>query len=210
MMNPAISSLRVHAVYVIVEDGRCAYNRAFSEAAPAPHLVSAMLTAMQVFIREVTGNYFTNVDAGPFSFIAEKAGPFSVVIISGKSEETFEKAKYLTIRFMKRYKGTIENWKGETIEFADFDKDVDLIFGRYDEPRKDPTRPLDVFTLMNLDHKYQVLAKALIGIKEAKVERIAEKAGEGVAEAQIKLDDMVEKGYVGRFSLNNEKVYFVF
>ncbi|MHA2251282.1 MAG: winged helix-turn-helix domain-containing protein [Candidatus Kariarchaeaceae archaeon] len=200
---------RVHSVYIIVEDGRCAYDKAFSELAPSPHLVSAMLTAMQVFIKEVTGSYFSEISAGPFSFISEKAGPFSVVLVSTKSEEAIEKAKYLTLRFIRRFKSSIEDWSGETIDFQDFDEDVEIVFGPQNDVRVDPKKPLDAIALIQLKHELQEIAKYLLQKEEKTVDEIAEELSLSKYVVFDQINELYDLGYIGRFEKDSNLVYFV-
>ena len=210
-MVPIVSSdrIRIHAVYVIAEDGRTAYYRAFSNQAPTPHLVSAMLTAMQVFIKEVTGSYFTEVHAGPFSFVSEKAGPFSVVIVSEKSHKSLDRAKFLTLRFIRKYRSAIENWTGQTVEFADFDEDVEEVFGKLDDIRIDPINPLDVMTLLTIHEKYQPVVKYLLTKGEVSLDHIAIEFEDDRFILHGYLEELVKLGHVGRFIKEGNFWYFV-
>ncbi len=201
--------IRVHAIYVIAEDGRTAFHKAYSNNAPPTHLVSAMLTAMQVFIKEVTGENFSEVTAGPFTFVSEKVGPFSVVIISSKSHKITEKAKFLTLRFIRKYKNAIENWGGETVIFADFEKDVEDIFGKVEDIRIDPKNPLDIFRILSLPEEFQPIVKYLLIKGEAPLTEISDKLNIGRYILQKKLESMVEQGNIGRYVKDQDFVYFI-
>lgn len=200
---------RAHAVYIIVDDGRCAYFKAFSELAPSPHLVSAMLTAMQVFIKEVTGSFFSEVTAGPFSFVSEKAGPFSVVLVSTKSSEALAKAKYLVLRFIRRYQSALDQWKGETLDFQNFDIDVADVFGNQEDIRIDPKIPLDSISLIKLKPNLQKVAKQLLTKEEVSVDQLAEELGESRFKVYANLNELFELGHVGRYTKDRKLIYFI-
>lgn len=203
------SKLRVHAIYVIIEDGRCAYFKEFSELAPSPHLVSAMLTAMQVFVKEVVGTNFSEVTAGPFTFISEKAGPFSVVLVSGKSKTVTEKAKYLVLRFMRKYQGIIEDWNGEMYDFHDFDQDVEEVFGMVDVLRSDPKVPLDALALIELSPELQAIAQLALRKIELTTKMTAKALDMPEFAIDHKLKRMFELGYFGRYAYKGDYVYFL-
>lgn len=201
--------MRIHAVYVIVDDGRCAYFKAFSEIAPSSHLVSAMLTAMQVFVKEVVGSNFSEVTAGPFSFISEKAGPFSIVVVGSKSEEASEKSKYLVLRFIRKYKSKIEGWKGELIDFEDFDEDVHEVFGMTEGVRVDPKAPLDALALLQIEERLQPVAKRILAKDQVSIEEMAKDMGLTLIVTANLLNDLFELGYIGRFRRDDQTYYFI-
>lgn len=203
------ASSKIHAVYVIVDDGRCAYSKAYSEIAPSPHLVSAMLTAMQVFINEVLGTFFSEVTAGPFSFISEQAGPFSVVIVGKKSEGNVEKAKYLVLRFIKRYKSHIEQWNGEMMDFNEFDEDVHDIFGNIEDIRIDPKIPLDAIALIQLDEDLQSTAKLILTKGEVMIHDVMEHLDLPEFIVKLRLQKLFDMGYTGRFTSGGKFYYFI-
>jgi hypothetical protein len=199
---------RAHAVYVIVDDGRCAYSKAFSEVAPSPHLVSAMLTAMQVFIKEVTGSVLSEVNAGPFSFISEKAGPFSVVLVSTKSNEAIEKAKYLVLRFIRKFKSSIEHWDGDEIDFESFEEDVNEVLGVQEDIRIDPRQPLDAIALIQLRNDLQPIAKYLLTKGEVTVDFVAEDLGFPKMQVYSQLNELFDFGHIGRYTSQGTIFYF--
>lgn len=201
--------LRIHAIYVIVDDGRCAYFKAYSAIAPSAHLVSAMLTAMQVFVREVVGSNFSEVTAGPFSFISEKAGPFSIVVVGTKNPEVMQKSKYLVLRFIRKYKTKIENWKGELIDFEDFDEDVDEVFGQIEDLRIDPKAPLDAIALLTIESELQPVAKLMLAKGEVDSNLTALSLEITEIDANNRLEKLFELGYIGRFSRSGAVYYFV-
>jgi hypothetical protein len=194
---------------VIVDDGRCAYFKAFSAIAPSAHLVSAMLTAMQVFVREVVGSNFSEVTAGPFSFISEKAGPFSIVVVGTKNPEVMQKSKYLVLRFIRKYKSKIEHWKGELIDFEDFDQDVDEVFGLIEDIRIDPKIPLDAIALLQIESDLQPVAKLILGKQEVEKNLTALSLNITEIDATNRLDKLFDLGYIGKFNRSGETFYFV-
>jgi len=204
-----MSNFRPFAIYVIVEDGRCAYFKPFSDNAPPPDLVSALLTAMQGFVREVTGSHFSELTAGPFSFTSEKVGPFSVVIVSNKSEVAVEKAKYLSLRFIKRFRTHIENWKGHTIDFETFDEDVQDIIGVADSIRIDPSIPLDATSLLSLPPNLQSVSKALLTRGELTVHDAAELIGQTPIQVENQMENLLLLGHIGKYKKEGKIYYFV-
>ncbi|OLS26295.1 MAG: hypothetical protein HeimC2_15390 [Candidatus Heimdallarchaeota archaeon LC_2] len=201
--------MRIHAVYVIVDDGRCAYFKAFSEIAPSSHLVSAMLTAMQVFVKEVVGSNFSEITAGPFSFISEQAGPFSIVVVGTKSQEASEKSKYLVLRFIRKYKTMIENWKGELIDFVDFDEDVNEVFGMTEGLRVDPKIPLDAIALLQIKESLQPIARRILARYEISIEDMAKDLDLTFIVTANLLNELFELGYIGRFRRDDKTFYFI-
>jgi len=201
--------MRVHSVYVIVDDGRCAFFKSYSEDAPSQDLVAAMLTAMQSFIREVTGSYFSELTAGPFSFVSEVAGPFQVVMVTSKSDKAVETVQHLGMRFMRKYKQLIENWKGETIDFEDFIIDVNEVVGIGSETlRVDPKNPLNAATLVFLPPELQNIAVGLIQIDQITAEDLAVKLKIDPAIALERCESLLELGHIGKEQNSEGTFYF--
>ena len=204
-----MESFRPYAIYIIIEDGRCAYFKPFSDNAPPPDLVSALLTAMQGFVKEVTGSHFTELTAGPFSFTSERVGPFSVVIVSNKSEIAIEKAKYLSLRFIKRFRMDIENWSGNTIDFETFDEDIQEIIGKVDTIRIDPSVPLDAISLLSLRPQLQSVSKALLTKGALTLPQVIELTGISPIQAENQLEELLLMGHVGKYKKEGQLYYFV-
>jgi hypothetical protein len=200
---------RVHAVYIIAKDGRCAYSRPFSDLAPPEDLVSAMLIAMQGFIFEVTNEYFNELTAGPFMFTLEKAGPFTVTIVSTRSDEVINSAKYLGLRFIKRFRNLIEHWNGDTEAFESFDEDVNEIFEIQTVIRKDPLKPLNAPTLILLPNHLQLVANYLLQNKEGTINQIADGIRESAGNTEKKAQELVSLGHIGQYQRGMDVVYFV-
>lgn len=202
--------MRPHAVYIIAEDGRNAFCKRFSTIAPDEDLISAMIVAMQNFIKEVTGTYFSELTAGPIQFSAQKAGPFYVVLVSTRSEKALEQVKHLGILFMRRYKTLIENWKGETIDFEGFNEDIEEVIGVDPEDlRIDPKNPLDAKTLIFLEQELQQVAKYLIRKKEATIGRLVSDLGIKTEDAIKSVETLFERGHIGKEKVEGVTKYFV-
>lgn len=199
---------RPHGVYIIVDDGRNAYFKGFSDHAPSPDLVSAMLTAMQSFVFEVTGAYFSDLTAGPFSFTSEKVGPFAVVLASTKSEKAEEYTKYLALRFIKRFALLLENWNGETADFEAFDVDVTEIFGVLPSRRIDIKNPIDAATLMTLKQDLQSVVRYLLIKGDSSIEQIAAGINESEILVQTKINELLALGHIGKI-LGTDVRFFV-
>ena len=202
--------MRPHAVYIIAEDGRNAFSKRFSTIAPDEDLISAMIVAMQNFIKEVTGTYFSELTAGPIQFSAERAGPFYVVLVSTRSEKAIEKVKHLGILFMRRYKTQIENWKGETIDFEGFNEDIDQVVGQKPQDlRVDPKHPLDAKTLIFLEPELQDVAKYMLRKKESTIGKLSIDLGiDGDTASQI-IETLFERGHIGKEIIGGVTKYFV-
>ncbi len=202
--------MRPHAVYIIAEDGRNAFSKRFSTIAPDEDLVSAMIVAMQNFIKEVTGTYFSELTAGPIQFSAERAGPFYVVLVSTRSTKAIEKVKHLGILFMRRYKTLIENWKGETIDFEGFNEDIDEVIGHDPQDlRIDPRNPLDAKTLIFLEPELQDIAKYLLRKKETTIGNIASDLNLDTESVLRVVETLFERGHVGKEKIGGTTKYFV-
>ncbi len=202
--------MRPHAVYIIAQDGRNAFSKIFSTKAPNEDLVSAMLVAMQNFVKEVTGTYFSELTAGPIQFSSEKAGPFYVVLVSTRSKLALEKVKHLGILFMRRYKTLIENWKGETIHFEDFEKDIEDVLGEFNEAlRIDPKKPLDATSLIFLEKDIQPVARLILRKRELSPFDVSNALNMDINNAISKLERLFSMGHLGKYEENNETYYFV-
>ena len=168
-----------------------------------------MLTAMQVFVKEVVGSNFSEVTAGPFSFISEQAGPFSIVVVGTKSKEASEKAKYLVLRFIRKYKTMIENWRGELINFVDFDEDVHEVFGMTEGVRVDPKNPLDALALLQIEERLQSVAKRILAKYELSIEEMAKDLDLTFIDTANLLNELFDLGYIGRFRRDDKTFYFI-
>ena len=132
-----------------------------------------------------------------------------MVIVSEKSHKSLDRAKFLTLRFIRKYKSAIENWDGKTVEFADFDEDVDEVFGKLDDIRIDPTNHLDVMTLLTIQEKYQPIVKYLLTKGEISLGQIASEFVDDRFILHEYLEELVKLGHVGRFIRDGEFWYFV-
>ncbi len=132
-----------------------------------------------------------------------------MVIVSNKSEIAIEKAKYLSLRFIKRFRMDIENWSGNTIDFETFDEDIQEIIGKVDTIRIDPSVPLDAISLLSLRPQLQSVSKALLTKGELTLPQVIELTGISPIQAENQLEELLLMGHVGKYKKEGQLYYFV-
>ncbi len=206
-----LSVLRVHSVYIITNDGRAAFSEIFSDIAPPIDLVSAMFIAMQSFVQEVTGNYFSKLSAGPFLFVSERAGEFFIVMVSNQSDEALDKIKQIGVTFLKRYKSKIDNWKGDTKDFESFKANVIEILGlsEVEETRVDPKNTLTSQTLLTLPTDEARVAREMLKVRECDIEELSIMMGEKPIKLIPVIQQLLRKGIIGQENKAGKIHYFI-
>jgi hypothetical protein len=194
------------------DDGRCIYNRYFTPAAPPKNLVTGMLTALQGFVRELTGEFPSILGTEgdhPFTFYFQKRGPVTIVLaISDKISQPTE-INEIGLRFLRNYGADIENWKGQDDYFEAFTEDlIDLLGEDRTSRRVDPKNPINAFTLLSLDVSLQNIAKELINLKETTSQELAERLGLSEYPLRMQLEELVELGHLGRYFSKDGYTYF--
>jgi hypothetical protein len=201
--------MRIYSIYVMLNDGRCIFDQSFTPEAPPKNLITGMLTALQSFVREVTGTYPTHLVAGDFSFHFEKRGPLTVVLTTSYKPETLDELNQISLRFLKKYGNKIETWKGDVASFEDFSDDIEDILGpQSSQTRIDPVEPLNPFLLLEIPAELQDIAKGLIQEREASSEAMTHYTGLSEFLTRLKLEKLVKMGHIGRYNREDEYIYF--
>ncbi len=201
--------MNLDSVYIMVDDGRCIFYYPLTSISPPPQLVTGMLSALQIFILEITGEYPDTLTAGGFSFNLFRSGPITIVIASS-SEITINNELYeLSLRFISRYGNDLRVWKGKLDTFKEFKDDVDNILGIKTQVDKIiPKNPINGFLLLSLEEELIEVAKVIIQIKEGTSEQISKILKNSLYQTQLKLEKLVTMGHIGRVLQLDKILYF--
>jgi hypothetical protein len=194
----------------MLDDGRYLYHQSFTPQGPPISLMTGLLTAMQSFVREVTGSYPTVLSAGGFAFHLEKIGPLTIVLTCSDERKPLQNLSRLGMRFINKFGEKVEDWRGNPSEFTNFKNDIEDILGP-ETVRKHvlPTNPLNSLVLLSLESEFQDVAKAIIQHGEATPIDLVEITSLSEYDIKLKLEQLVSLGHVGRIDKNEEFVYFI-
>jgi hypothetical protein len=206
--------MTIFSIYIILEDGLCIFNQDLIPNPPPTQLVTGLFTAMQDFVSEVTGSNLKNLTAGGYTFIFEKFGPLTIAISTssnvGERIKTMFNIRKIGLRFMKKYGTMIDEFQGDTSVFYSFEDDIKEILGEENIIIKDayPTSPLTPIVLVTLSKDLQATARTLLQLGSGTVETISESSKKTIYETSRDLESLVVIGHVGRFTKDNEIIYF--
>jgi hypothetical protein len=201
--------MRIHAIYVMIHDGRCIFNYPISPTAPPPQLVTGMLSALEIFVQEITGDFPNYLQTGALAFYLNRTGPITIVLTTSKDTIIKNELSDLSLRFMQKFSKKLSSWSGNALMFNDFRTDVVEILG--EKPvaeRINPVDPLSAFKLLELPEKLVDVAKALIQIKEGTAVDVMEINGKTEYMNTIRLEELVRLGHVGRYIQKDMYYYF--
>lgn len=202
--------MRIFSIFVISENGLCLFQQSFTANAPPYGLITGLLTAVQAFVFEVTGDYPTELSTGGFSFHLKKYGPLTFVLTTSSTSKPIENLNTLGLRFMTKFGAIAAKWKGKVSDFHDFKYDVEEVLGKSQiKKRIDPYNPLTGMTLLTLDIELQDVAQALIQSGEASSEELTKITGKSEYITRMKLEKLLELGHVGRTQDDDDFIYFV-
>jgi len=204
-----VINMRVNSLYIMLDDGRCIYNQYFTPTAPPKNLITGMFTALQGFIIEITGRYPTVLSTGQYTFFFQKRGPITIVLSTNEKIKQPSELSEIGLRFLQQFGNEVDAWRGNEGFFDDFYDDlVDLLGVEMTTTRVDPTKPLDPMTLLHLDSEYHPVIKELIRLKNASSNQIADILKDKEFQVRLKLEKLVDKGYIGRYIVDEDYYYF--
>ena len=200
---------RIRAFYVLLEDGTCLFSLPISPM-PESALITAMLSAMQSFIKEVSGTFAQKLSTGGFVFHIEKVGRVSFVLATAEEERPTTELTQLRTKFLHGYGQLIDDFRGVTDHFIPFEDDVKTILDISLEMKKtEPTKQLNSFALLQIKPSLQEIAREVILAKGAKPSDLIEKLDLTEYQVRVLLEELFDMGFIGRYIDGAEYVYFV-
>jgi hypothetical protein len=202
--------MRIYSVFIMLDDGRYLYHQSFTSDAPSVSLSSALLTAVQSFVREVTGSFPTVLSAGGFAFHLEKIGPITIVLTCSDERKPLQSLSQLGMRFINKFGSKVENWRGNPSAFNEFKLDIQDILGEETVQKHIfPDKPLSSLSLLALEAELQETAKTLIQMGEATASQLNEVTGISEYLTKIQLEQLLNLGHVGRRESETDFIYFI-
>ena len=202
-------NMKVFSSYVMLNDGTCIFSAKFLPM-PESALITAMISAMQAFIKEVSGNYAKKLSTGGFVFHIDRVGKLVFILATSEDQRPDEEMGQIRTRFLHKYGASIDSFRGVTDEFTGFEKDLKEILDiKTYENRIEPTKQLNSFALLQIPKDLQPASRALIMKKELNAKQMSEELEITPLEARKLLDELHELGYAGRFHDGWDFIYFV-
>jgi hypothetical protein len=176
---------------------------------PPSALITAMLSAMQAFILEVSGNTAKKLSAGSFVFHIEIIGKVALVLATS-SENRPEELKELRSSFLHKYGSNLASFKGEVDVFYPFEDDVNQILGlEYKEEKVLPSKQLNSFALLQIKSDLQQVAREIVMKKEIKIKELAGILDQTQLITRMQLEELFDLGFIGKYLDGKEFVYFL-
>lgn len=207
--------MSIFSIYVISEDGRCIYNQDLIPNHPPTQLVTGLLTAVQDFVMEVTGDHMQNLTAGGYTFVFEKFGPITIAVSTssniGEKITTMFNIRKIGLRFMKKYGEMLDRWQGDLSVFYSFEEDIRELLGEKNVIMKEayPSKVLTPITLMSINKELQLTGRSLLQMGKGSPEDVAQVTGKTLYETTRDLESLVNLGHIGRFVHDEVIIYFV-
>jgi len=177
---------------------------------PESALITAMISAMQAFIHEVSGAYAKKLSTGGFVFHIDRVGKLIFVLATSDEERPNLELTNLRTRFLHKFGAQITSFRGATDEFRVFEKDVREIFDINSQiHRIEPEKPLTSFALIQIPQELQEAARLFVMKKELSVADIKEETGKTTFEITLTLEKLFELGYIGRYHNGKMFIYFI-
>jgi hypothetical protein len=178
---------------------------------PESALITAMISAMQAFIREVSGTQAKKLSTGHgFVFHIEKVGRISIVVATDEDDRPTEQLTNLRTRFLHKFGGKVDTFRGVTDDFDAFIEDVREIFEiKGTEKRVEPSKQLNSFALIQIKPELQKAARAMVMKKEAGILELKEELETTPFRTRELLEELLELGYIGRYFDGEKIVYYL-
>lgn len=203
-----MSDYKKYAFYIYVRGGTCLFSIEFSPM-PQSALITAMLSAMQAFINEISGDQAKKLSTGGFVFHMESMKEISLVIATSSEERPPELAELRTV-FLHKFGSQIGNFTGDTSLFLDFEEDVLKIL-QFDKlaERIEPTNKLNAYSLLQIRPELQAIAKEAVLKKETRVIELSKILDRSHLIVQMQLEELFDLGFLGKYYDKGEIVYFL-
>ena len=201
--------MKVYACYVMLSDGTCIHASTFFPM-PESALITAMISAMQAFIKEVSGNYAKKVSTGGFVFHLDRVGKVVFILACDDDNRPDTEMNQMRIRFLHKYGASLDNFKGMTDDYLGFEKDIKEIFDIKEMERKiEPQKQLNSFALLQIPKHLQEVARQVIMKKEISAKSLAETLEITNFPAKEYLEDLFSDGFLGRYFNGFDYLYFI-
>jgi hypothetical protein len=169
-----------------------------------------MLTAMQAFLFEVSGNYADKISAGGFVFHVDRVGKISIVLATSADERPSELMSILRTRFLHKYGSYLANFSGVINKFDPFKEDVEEILNlKGVGERIEPKEPLNAFIIMSLNEELQNTAREIILLGEATAQQLSDKLTQSLRVTKSHLERLVAMGHIGRIEIEGGYKYYI-
>ncbi|OLS22360.1 MAG: hypothetical protein HeimC2_29960 [Candidatus Heimdallarchaeota archaeon LC_2] len=199
---------KTFAFYIYVRGGTCLFSIDFSPM-PQSALITAMLSAMQAFINEISGDQAKKLSTGGFVFHMESMKEISLVIATSSETRPSELTELRTV-FLHKFGSKITSFTGDTSLFLDFDEDVLRILkmNTVDE-RIEPKNKLNAYSLLQIRPELQAIAKEAVLKKQTRVSELSKILDRSHLIVQMQLEELFDMGVLGKYSDKGEIVYFL-
>jgi len=193
----------------MMNDGTCLFDTSFYPM-PESALITAMISAMQAFIKEVSGSHAKKLSTGGFVFHLDRVGKIVFILATDDDERPESEIYQLRTRFLHKFGGNLHSFSGMTDEYLPFEEDVYDIFNiQVQEHRVEPSQQLNSFALIQIPSHLQEVARTIVMKKEISTIDLYKELDDTPFQINNKVEELVEMGYIGRYFDGNQKVYFV-
>jgi len=204
----------IYAVYVITDSGNLMFSELFQthENMKDLDLVYGLLTALRMFANEVTKSDIKAFEVEGLAYHFQSFNLFSVVLVTSTLEGPQDYLHNLGLRFMKKY-GEDYIAADKTYDYTQFEsfkEDVEDILGSIVDVSSsiNPTKKLTTAEIFNLPPVTQKVALALLLLEQGSVEEISEETKMSIANTQVILDKLIEIGFIGQKTKDDNNIYF--
>lgn len=203
-----MSEYKTFAFYIYVRGGTCLFSIDFSPM-PQSALITAMLSAMQAFINEISGDQAKKLSTGGFVFHMESMKELSLVIATSSEKRPFELTELRNV-FLHKFGSKITSFTGDTSLFLDFEEDVFRILKMNQvDKRIEPKNKLNAYSLLQIRPELQAIAKEAVLKKQTRVSELSKILDRSHLIVQMQLEELFDNGFLGKYSDNGEIVYFL-
>lgn len=204
--------LDIYAIYIVMDDGRELFKRVYRGTPASTGLLMSFIAAIRSFCEETTGSSVDEIRSGDLFYYIKQIDPIIVIVLTSSRKNIESIAETIAYRFIDRYGGALQNWKGQNI-FQDFQDTLDKLLDMKGVDRGkvilEPNKVLDAITVLKLNPNLQKTALALIGIKRGTIQDIIKNTNKSVDETKKDLKALINMGYVGKVASGSVEWYFV-
>lgn len=203
-----MAEYKIYAFYIYIKGGTCLFSVDFSPM-PQSALITAMLSAMQAFIKEISGDQAKKLSTGGFVFHMESLDEISLVIATSSETRPSELTELRNV-FFHKYGGQISKFVGDTAMFISFEDDVRSVLkiGQQEE-REPPKNKLTAYSLLQIRPELQDIAREAVLKKETRVSELEKLLNRPALVIQMQLEELFDLGFLGKYIEADEIVYFL-
>jgi hypothetical protein len=203
-----MSEYKIYAFYIYVRGGTCIFSIDFAPM-PQSALITAMLSAMQAFINEISGDQAKKLSTGGFVFHMESMKEISLVLATSSEVRPPELPELRNV-FFHKFGGDISSFVGDTELFAPFENDVRQILKIDQQEEKIPPKnKLTAYSLLQIRPELQDIAREAVLKKETRVSELQKLLNRSGLIIQMQLEELYDLGFLGKFVKDGEMIYFI-